>query len=524
MKKLLSVFVLVAMLLTMVVISTSAAAWDGTTVSEYLLGDGTADSPYRIETAEDLAFLAKDVDGGNSYEGMYIIQTADIDLGNKEWEPIGKNGKPFSGVYDGKGFKITNMYISKEADGLGLFGQILSGYNYPAGVANVNLSGAIVLEEVTSDHIIGGLAGYIYKNTTTQITHYMKITNTVVDVDITIKKTTKQPRVGGFAGYGYCVDFENCVNNGDISTLETGNTPRIGGFVGQTNRSTYTNCVNNGAVTATGANTTMAAAGFLGMLTDHKDFPENKVVLTNCINNGEIKADSTPADLAKAVKVYAGGFVANSWKYGNGLNAEIINCYNKGKVTANNGSTNADSLCFAGGIASHTAYPALKIDGSVNSAEVTATGAAGTVKSAGIMGAVTVTGDTTVVITNCTSVGPAVAVPESATVSGNTENVTASEALVLGKTIEDAVKPSALKINNFPTEPGSAIPPRPETTRPVETTETPTTETPTTAAPTTDSPTTEAPAKEEGCGSIIAGGLAVIAIISLGGIMLKKKD
>ena len=85
MKKVLSIVLCTVMLLSLFVVSTSAAAWDGTTASTSLKGEGTADKPYLVETAEDLAFLAKDVNGGNKYAGKYITQTADIDLGGKEW-------------------------------------------------------------------------------------------------------------------------------------------------------------------------------------------------------------------------------------------------------------------------------------------------------------------------------------------------------------------------------------------------------------------------------------------------------
>ncbi len=540
MKKLLSIFVLVAMLLATVVIGTSAAAWDGTTASTYLVGEGTAENPYRIASAEDLAFLAKDVDGGNSYEGKYVIQTADIDLGNKEWNPIGTKGKPFSGVYDGKGFKITNMYISANANALGLFGQIQSGTSCSAGVANVNLSGKIEIEELTGDYMIAGLAGYIYDNKAdVTLEHYIKVINTVVDVDVTIKKTAKQPRLGGFAGYAYCVDFENCVNKGDISTLETGATSRIGGFVGQTNRSTFTNCVNEGNVTASGNSKDLSTAGFIGMLTDHKDHPENKVIVKNCVNKGNMTTDSTFADESKQAKIYAGGFFAGSWMYSAGLNVEFINCYNSGKISVKSAGTKADSLCFAGGIGSHAPYPAIKVDNCINSGEVTATSTGfEATKAGGIIGGITVD-DATVSVTNCTTVGAAVGAKlEKNVVNNNSEEATEGAAAALGKAITDAIAPSVLKIGGFPTEPGSAIPPMPETTIPPETTATPTTEaqttatptteaqttaTPTTEAQTTEPPTTEKP-EEKGCGGMLAGSIAVLAIVALGGVVLKKKD
>lgn len=133
MKKALSILLFATMIISLFAFSTSAA-WDGTSASSSLKGEGTQDSPYLVETAEDLAFLAKSVNEGNSYDGKYIIQTADIDLGGKEWTPIGfqdindaktdgKAAAPFSGVYSGLGHKVTGLSITEETTNhLGLFG------------------------------------------------------------------------------------------------------------------------------------------------------------------------------------------------------------------------------------------------------------------------------------------------------------------------------------------------------------------------------------------------------------------
>jgi hypothetical protein len=75
-------------------------------------GTGTEADPFVIKTPEQLAFLAQSVKGGESYEGKFIVLGADIDLGGKEWLPIGLykyentsgNDFPFNGNFDGKGY------------------------------------------------------------------------------------------------------------------------------------------------------------------------------------------------------------------------------------------------------------------------------------------------------------------------------------------------------------------------------------------------------------------------------------
>ena len=47
------------------------------------------EDPYQIATAEQLAKLANDVNGGTSYDNTYFVLTSDIDLSAHRWKPIG---------------------------------------------------------------------------------------------------------------------------------------------------------------------------------------------------------------------------------------------------------------------------------------------------------------------------------------------------------------------------------------------------------------------------------------------------
>jgi len=90
------------------------------------------------------------------------VQGCDVSEG---FEPIGNTdsintfqGEPFTGVFDGQGYKITNLYINRPArDFIGLFGHI--------GRINVNDENIIVknvgLENanIDGDYFVGGLAG-----------------------------------------------------------------------------------------------------------------------------------------------------------------------------------------------------------------------------------------------------------------------------------------------------------------------------------------------------------------------------
>lgn len=73
-----------------------------------LEGDGSAETPYEIGTADELMEFAQKVNGGET--GAYAVLTADIDLSGKEWTGIATTeSSPYTGVFDGKGFSIKNL-------------------------------------------------------------------------------------------------------------------------------------------------------------------------------------------------------------------------------------------------------------------------------------------------------------------------------------------------------------------------------------------------------------------------------
>lgn len=52
-------------------------------------GEGTAANPYKIQNVDDLKLLAENVNNGEAYANTYFKLTANIDLKNEEWTPIG---------------------------------------------------------------------------------------------------------------------------------------------------------------------------------------------------------------------------------------------------------------------------------------------------------------------------------------------------------------------------------------------------------------------------------------------------
>lgn len=88
--------------------------------AEFAAGNGSQGAPYQISTAEELANLAKMVNDGKTDENTYFELTADIDLGGKEWTPIGTKDSQFAGKFSGNGKTIRNLTVGG-GDNSGLF-------------------------------------------------------------------------------------------------------------------------------------------------------------------------------------------------------------------------------------------------------------------------------------------------------------------------------------------------------------------------------------------------------------------
>lgn len=162
MKKFTSVIVVLAMLAAMVtaMIPMASAAWDGASVSVALMGSGTEYDPWIVSSENDLAFVAKQVNTGvESYEGKYLKLSADLDLGNQPWSPIGyKKGGAFRGNFDGDGHTIYNLNVKTEADGTstlygGVFGTVIDGV-----IRNLTVENATVVS-IKYAGTIAGLLG-----------------------------------------------------------------------------------------------------------------------------------------------------------------------------------------------------------------------------------------------------------------------------------------------------------------------------------------------------------------------------
>lgn len=141
--------------------------WDGTT-TPVEPEDPDAQIPvYEIATASELAWIAETVNAGNLQDpkAPYIVKlTADINLNNLPWTPIGTNATDkdhnnmnwFYGTFDGQGHTISKLKCSDEGNYAvaGLFGAV-RGH-----IKNVKIDGA----DIRSTHYAGALVAYAHDN------------------------------------------------------------------------------------------------------------------------------------------------------------------------------------------------------------------------------------------------------------------------------------------------------------------------------------------------------------------------
>jgi len=134
-------------------------------------GDGSAENPYQITSSKDLMSLSAKVNSNEDscYRYAHYQQTSDIDAKNiKGFVPIGRSeGTPFQGVYDGNGFKISNLnykFTSQDTNELavaGLFGYVIRSEGKDSGLRNIHLVNSKIIVSSSGKIIVGGIAAVL---------------------------------------------------------------------------------------------------------------------------------------------------------------------------------------------------------------------------------------------------------------------------------------------------------------------------------------------------------------------------
>ena len=237
---------------------TYAPTWDGTVAASFAGGDGSKLNPYVIDTPQQLAKLANDVNAGNSYEGMYFVQRISIRLNDTTfedwknkltvvhpWTPIGTSAAPFKGNYDGAGYSVNGIYIDDTSTAAGLFG-----YTSGGSVKNVNIKHSIISGGEYCGALVGFNSSKIYKCTFSgsvsgknYVGALVGYSSEMIDFCSNSGNVIANKNVGGIVGYSDAV-ITNCANTGNVSGDEC-----VGGICGKTS-SVIENCYNNAYISA----------------------------------------------------------------------------------------------------------------------------------------------------------------------------------------------------------------------------------------------------------------------------------
>ena len=233
--------------------------WDGSS-DIFTHGSGTEQSPYLIENAEQLAFIAEMVNAGiYTYAGNYFKLTTDLDLNNIPWTPIGDTEEHvFGGSFDGDNHTISNLYITS-ATNAGLFGVVNGGvykkittHGNILSNGNINNAGGIIAYAIaacTIDSCINNIFIRNGVNTGGIIGSSINVTvrNCLNNSDIVGKI-----RAGGIVGYApntITTKIKDCINYGDVK-IETGTECYVGGILGLGSYCEFENIINFGKVIA----------------------------------------------------------------------------------------------------------------------------------------------------------------------------------------------------------------------------------------------------------------------------------
>ena len=336
---------------TDLVIAEDSSVWDGT-ASAFTVGDGSEGDPYQIATAEQLAYLAKQLnDGVEKYMGTYFKLTDDIVLNDESfsfdsesgivtvtdgtntgylgtgilgstyntstastagtwytsaaltgtltegtysgtlntWTPIGNLSYRFAGKFDGNSKTVKGVCVNSSASNFqGLFGLADTGST----VQNVVVENSVII----ASSCVGGIAGYSKGSIT-------GCSNSGIVIGAS--------NVGGVVGTNTAGMLSYSYNAGNVS----GSGGVLGGVVGINSGGTVECCYNMGAV-----KNTVNGTGVGGVVGNNEY--ENEVsksgTITNCYNAGSVTSSSARV----------GGIVGD-----NNSSCTVSYCYNVGAVT-----------------------------------------------------------------------------------------------------------------------------------------------------------------------------------------------
>ena len=261
----------------------------GGTFNTPMTGSGTKTDPYQISTADQLKLFRDIVNGAGGQtqnRGAYAVLTANIDLNNEPWTPIGNytegNQIYYEGTFDGGGYTISGLNVTGKFRCASLFGAVKGGT-----IKNLTVAG---------------------------------------NVSHNYSSTGLDCHVGGIVGSALdAATIENCSNNCSVTG---GSGDFIGGIAGSNiNNARIIDCYNVGTITGT----IIETGGVTGF---------NMGTISNCYNVGTIKMLHNSNAVGEIVGNNV-GTVKNCY-YLAGTNLNAVGQSNNGSITKTESKTAAD--------------------------------------------------------------------------------------------------------------------------------------------------------------------------------------
>ena len=260
----------------------------------YMDGLGTAAYPYQISTADQLKLFRDIVNGSNGQtqnRGAYAVLTADIDLNNEPWMPIGPDrDSAYTGTFDGQGHTVKNLSVTVNVQPgrAGLFGCVKDGT-----IRKLTVAGSVSC--TANQGWCGGIAGYAMDETIENCASLCTVSCTGIDA-----------RVGGIVGL---VDYNSrtliirdCYNIGKITGRSDNGSGDAGGICGFYMNGKISNCYNVGEITGSGYVSKIAVSAY------------NDSRPTNCYYLSDTDTDLNGT--AKTAAEFANGDVLEELKAG----------------------------------------------------------------------------------------------------------------------------------------------------------------------------------------------------------------
>ncbi|MBE5906184.1 MAG: hypothetical protein E7277_05220 [Lachnospiraceae bacterium] len=253
--------------------------------SRFAGGDGTKTNPYKIETEQQLRYVAEAIGADETWENTYFLQTKDITLSDKDWKPIGWAIKakikgdpilfsayPFRGHFDGGNHTISNLHMGSKTNPVHEYTAAMFGFtggDYETNLTygedtlavtlkNIHLKNVSIYNEVPYDSYTAGLVGTGQNG--------VFINRCSVTGKISVKADDIASRGAGLAASMLRGGVYNCYTDVDVmATTEDGDV-YAGGMFSVTNRVNTINCYTLGDVYGdANTNNKVHIGGFTGM-------------------------------------------------------------------------------------------------------------------------------------------------------------------------------------------------------------------------------------------------------------------